>query len=291
MKPILKTEIPGAPVPRRGKVRDIYDMGDYLIIVASDRVSAFDVVLPDGIPDKGKILTGLSLFWFKQMEDIVENHIISSNPDDFPDVFQGHKEILSGRSVMVEKASVLPIECIARGYLSGSGWKSYRENGTVCGIKLPPGLKESSRLPEPIFTPSTKAAQGHDINISFEECQQIAGPKWAGALKELTLKIYKKASQIAEEKGIIIADTKMEFGMAKNGIILIDELLTPDSSRFWSKKSYKEGTSQDSYDKQIIRDYLLTLDWDMKPPAPRLPADILEKTSRRYREILEILTS
>lgn len=272
-------------------MRDIYDMGDYLIIVASDRVSAFDVVLPDGIPDKGKILTGLSLFWFKQMEDIVENHIISSNPDDFPDVFQGHKEILSGRSVMVEKASVLPIECIARGYLSGSGWKSYRENGTVCGIKLPPGLKESSRLPEPIFTPSTKAAQGHDINISFEECQQIAGPKWAGALKELTLKIYKKASQIAEEKGIIIADTKMEFGMAKNGIILIDELLTPDSSRFWSKKSYKEGTSQDSYDKQIIRDYLLTLDWDMKPPAPRLPADILEKTSRRYREILEILTS
>lgn len=291
MKPVLKTDIPGAPVPRRGKVRDIYDMGEYLVIVASDRVSAFDVVLPDGIPEKGKILTGLSLFWFKQMEDIVENHLISADPADFPDVFKAHGGMLAGRSVMVEKASVLPIECIARGYLSGSGWKSYQENGTVCGIKLPAGLKESSRLPEPIFTPSTKAAEGHDINISFEECQKIVGPKWAGILKDLTLKIYIKASEIAEGKGIIIADTKMEFGMARGKIILIDELLTPDSSRFWSKRNYKEGFAQDSYDKQIIRDYLLTLDWDMKPPAPHLPPDIMEKASRRYRDILGILTS
>jgi len=272
-------------------VRDIYDLGALLLIVATDRVSAFDVVLPDGIPDKGKILTKISLFWFKETQDIVENHIISADVKDFPEPFNRHKDILSDRSVLVKKTTVLPIECIVRGYLSGSGWKSYQADGTVCGIKLPPGLKESSKLPEPIFTPSTKAGTGHDVNISFAECERLVGTKSAEGLKGLALAIYARASEIAERKGIIIADTKMEFGMLQGGkIILIDELLTPDSSRFWSRAAYREGVSQDSYDKQIIRDYLLTLDWDQKPPAPHLPAEVMEKAARRYREIFEILT-
>jgi phosphoribosylaminoimidazole-succinocarboxamide synthase len=292
VEPVTRTEIPGVPAPRRGKVRDIYDLGDKLLIVATDRVSAFDVVLPEGIPDKGKILTKISLFWFRQMEDIVENHLISADPKDFPLPYGAHKELLADRSVLVKKTTVLPIECIVRGYLSGSGWKSYRENGCVCGLELPPGLKESSKLPEPIFTPSTKAEAGHDINISFSECERLIGTESAQSLEGLSLAVYKKASAIAEEKGIIIADTKMEFGMLPGGkIILIDELLTPDSSRFWARATYKEGVSQDSYDKQIIRDYLLTLDWDQRPPAPHLPPDIMEKAARRYREIYEILTS
>ena len=272
-------------------MRDVYDIGDKLLIVATDRVSAFDVVLPDGIPDKGKILTKISLFWFRETQDIVENHIISADVKDFPPPFNRHKELLEERSVLVWKTTVLPIECIVRGYLSGSGWKSYLEDGTVCGIKLPPGLMESSKLPEPIFTPSTKAEAGHDVNISFAECERLVSTKSAESLKGLSLAVYKKASEIAEQKGIIIADTKMEFGMLPGGkIILIDEILTPDSSRFWSKALYREGVGQDSYDKQIIRDYLLTLDWDMKPPGPHLPPEVMEKAARRYGEIYEILT-
>ncbi|MDA8088521.1 MAG: phosphoribosylaminoimidazolesuccinocarboxamide synthase [Nitrospiraceae bacterium] len=291
MKAVEKTEIEGAPKPRRGKVRDVYDLGDKLIIVATDRVSAFDVILPDAIAEKGKILTAISLFWFRQTEDIIENHIISADVKDFPPPFNRHRELLEGRSILTKKAQVLPVECIVRGYLSGSGWKSYRETGSVCGIKLPEGLKESSRLPEPIFTPSTKAAEGHDVNISFEECQRTAGTREAGLLKDYTLKIYERALSIAAKKGIIIADTKMEFGLMDGRIILIDELLTPDSSRFWSAQGYREGAGQDSFDKQIIRDALLAMGWDMLPPAPRLPEEVLLKATERYREILKTLTS
>lgn len=288
---IQRTEIPGAPEPRRGKVRDIYELGDKLLIVATDRVSAFDVVLPDAIPGKGKVLTEISLFWFRQMEDIIQNHIISAEVSDFPEPFKSHRDILSGRSILAKRATVLPVECIARGYLSGSGWKSYLEDSTVCGVKLPPGLMESSRLPAPIFTPSTKAAEGHDRNISFEEAEKIVGGKIAEELKKYTLEIYSRASAIAALKGIIIADTKMEFGMRDGKVILIDELLTPDSSRFWSGAGYAEGRGQDSYDKQIIRDYLIGTGWDFKPPAPKLPPEVLEKAAGRYGEILAILSS
>lgn len=290
-EPVFKTEIPGAPQPRRGKVRDVYDLGDKLVIVATDRVSAFDVILPDAIPDKGKILNQISLFWFRQVEDIIKNHILSADVKDFPAPFNQHAALLDGRSILAKKASVFPVECIVRGYLSGSGWKSYKENGSVCSIKLPAGLKESARLDPPIFTPSTKAAEGHDENISMEQCAHIAGNNYAQKLKEISLAVYEKARSIASKKGIIIADTKMEIGLLEGEMILVDELLTPDSSRFWSAANYKEGAGQDSYDKQIIRDYLLSTTWNMKPPAPRLPAEILEKASRRYKEILNILTS
>ncbi|MDA8089787.1 MAG: phosphoribosylaminoimidazolesuccinocarboxamide synthase [Nitrospiraceae bacterium] len=291
MKAIEKTEIEGAPAPRRGKVRDVYDLGDKLLIVATDRVSAFDVILPDAIPEKGKMLTAISLFWFRQTEDIIENHIISTDVSDFPQPFRAHRELLEGRSILAKKASVIPVECIVRGYLSGSGWKSYKETGSVCGIKLPPGLKESSKLPVPIFTPSTKAAEGHDMNISFEECERTAGTKEAGMLKDYTLKIYERARSIALKKGTIIADTKMEFGLLDGRIILIDELLTPDSSRFWSVEGYREGVGQDSFDKQIIRDALSAMDWDMQPPAPRLPEEVLLKAAARYKDILKTLTA
>ncbi|GAB4390424.1 MAG: phosphoribosylaminoimidazolesuccinocarboxamide synthase [Thermodesulfovibrionales bacterium] len=291
MDMVLKTEMPDVGEPRRGKVRDIYDLGDQLLLVVTDRVSAFDVVLPNGIPGKGKVLTEISLFWFRQMEGVVKNHVISSEVSDFPEPLRKYGEMLEGRSLLVRKAEVLPVECIVRGYLSGSGWQSYRQDGAVCGMKLPAGLKESSRLPEPIFTPSTKAASGHDINISFEEVRDIVGAERAEFLKKTSIEIYRRASAVAEKKGIIIADTKMEFGLAGGEVILIDELLTPDSSRFWSARDYAEGKSQDSFDKQIVRDYLLTLDWDKTPPGPELPAGIVEKTARRYREIAEILTS
>ncbi len=291
MKAVEKTEIEGAPRPKRGKVRDVYDLGDKLLIVATDRVSAFDVILPDAIAEKGKILTAISLFWFRQTEDIIENHIISTDVADFPAPFNRHRELLEGRSILAKKARVLPVECIVRGYLSGSGWKSYRETGSVCGIKLPAGLKESSKLPEPLFTPSTKAEQGHDENISFEECQKTAGATEARMLKDYSLKIYERARSMALKKGIIIADTKMEFGTLDGRLILIDELLTPDSSRFWSVQGYREGAGQDSFDKQIIRDALISMDWDMRPPAPRLPEEVLLKATARYREILKTLTS
>ncbi|MBI5099745.1 MAG: phosphoribosylaminoimidazolesuccinocarboxamide synthase [Nitrospirae bacterium] len=287
---VLKTDMPDIGTPRRGKVRDIYDLGEHLLLVVTDRVSAFDVVLPDGIPGKGKVLTAISVFWFKMMEDLVSNHIIAIDVKDFPQKLQKYRDILKGRSLLVKKARVLPVECIVRGYLSGSGWKSYQNDGTVCGIKLQAGMLESSKIESPIFTPSTKAESGHDMNISFDEMKKIVGEDTAQRLKDLTLQIYGKARDFAEKKGIIIADTKMEFGFFNDEIILIDELLTPDSSRFWSIKDYAPGRSQDSFDKQIVRDYLLTLDWDQTPPGPELPPDIVKKTFERYQEILRILT-
>lgn len=288
---VLKTEMPDVGVPRRGKVRDIYDLGESILLVVTDRVSAFDVVLPNGIPGKGKVLTAISVFWFKMMEDIVKNHIIAIDVRDFPQKLHKYADMLQGRSLLVKKAKVVPVECIVRGYLSGSGWKSYQKDGTVCGIKLPAGMSESSKIEQPIFTPSTKAEAGHDINISFDEMKKIIDASSAEKLKELTLNIYTEARDYAEQKGIIIADTKMEFGIYNDEIILIDELLTPDSSRFWSIKDYAPGRSQDSFDKQIVRDYLLTLDWNQTPPGPKLPEDIVKKTSERYFEILNILTT
>jgi len=290
-KIVLETNFEGVKFLRKGKVRDIYEVNDYLLIVATDRVSAFDVVLPTGIPGKGMVLTQISLFWFNQVKDIIENHVVSANIEEFPESLIKYKDILEGRSMLVRKATPLPVECIVRGYITGSGWKDYQKTGMVCGIKLPSGLKESQKLPEPIFTPSTKADQGHDINISFEETIKILGKETAEKIRELSISIYKKASEIAEKKGIIIADTKMEFGFYNGKIILIDELLTPDSSRFWSMKDYSPGKSQDSYDKQIVRDYLLSIKWDKKPPAPELPEEIVKKTSERYEEIFKILTS
>ena len=289
-KVVLKTEMPDVGMPRRGKVRDIYNLGEHLLLVVTDRVSAFDVVLPNGIPEKGKVLTAISVFWFKKMEDIVKNHIVAVDARDFPRKLQKYREMLEGRSLLVNKAAVLPVECIVRGYLSGSGWKLYQKDSMVCGIKLPAGLLESSKIEHPIFTPSTKSEACHDINISFDEMKKIAGADSAAKLKDLSLRIYERARDFAGGKGIIIADTKMEFGIYNDEIILIDELLTPDSSRFWGIKDYTPGRSQDSFDKQIVRDYLLTLDWDQTPPGPELPADIVNKTSERYQEILRILT-
>ena len=299
---VLKTEMPDVGSPRRGKVRDIYDLGEHLLLVVTDRVSAFDVVLPNGIPEKGRVLTAISVFWFEKMADIVKNHIVAVDVKDFPRNLQKYSSILEGRSLLVKKAEVPPVECIVRGYISGSGWKSYQEDGMVCGIKLPQGLVESSKIEHPVFTPSTKAESGHDINISFEETIKIVGEETALKLRDLSLGIYKRARDFAAGKGIIIADTKMEFGIYpvrnqrsshgvnNNEIILIDELLTPDSSRFWSIKDYEPGRSQDSYDKQIVRDYLLTLDWDKTPPGPKLPEEVVKKTSERYQDILKILT-
>lgn len=289
-KVVLQTEISDVGVPRRGKVRDIYDIGEYMLLVATDRISAFDVVLPNGIPGKGRVLTEISVYWFGQMEDIVKNHLVATEISDFPEKLRKYRDILEGRSMLVKKAEPMPVECIVRGYLSGSGWKEYREKGVVCGISLPEGLLESSRLDEPIFTPSTKADKGHDINISFDEMKNIAGDETAERLRELSMRIYSKASEMAEKMGIIVADTKFEFGLYNGELILIDELLTPDSSRFWSLKDYMPGKGQDSFDKQIVRDYLLTLDWDKTPPGPALPDDIVMKTAERYREIMEILT-
>lgn len=287
---ILKTEMPDVGQPKRGKVRDIYDLGEDLLLIATDRVSAFDAILPNGIPGKGRILTQISIYWFNQMKGIVDNHIISTYVAGYPERLHKYSAMLEGRSMLVKKAKPMPVECIVRGYLSGSGWKEYRDKGTVCGIKLVKGLKESARLEEPIFTPSTKADEGHDINISFDEMTIIVGPDMAEKLKDTSLRVYKKACNIAEKKGIIIADTKMEFGSHNGRLILIDELLTPDSSRFWSLKEYNPGRGQDSYDKQIIRDYLLSIEWNQQPPAPVLTEDIVLKTAGRYREIMEILT-
>ncbi|MBZ0157213.1 MAG: phosphoribosylaminoimidazolesuccinocarboxamide synthase [Alphaproteobacteria bacterium] len=287
---VMETDLKDVKFLRRGKVRDMYEVDDFFLIIATDRVSAFDVVLPNGIPGKGKVLTQISVYWFNQMRDIIENHIIATEVKDFPEVLHKYEEILEGRSMLVKKAETLPVECIVRGYLSGSGWKEYQARGTVCGIRLPGGLVESSRLEEPLFTPSTKAEEGHDVNISFEEMREIVGGDLAERLRETSLAVYRKAREIAERKGIIIADTKMEFGMHEGRMILIDELLTPDSSRFWSARDYQPGKGQDSFDKQIVRDYLLTLDWDQTYPGPQLPDDIVLKTAERYREILEILT-
>jgi phosphoribosylaminoimidazole-succinocarboxamide synthase len=288
---VLKTEMPDVGVPRRGKVRDIYDLGEHLLLVVTDRVSAFDVVLPNGIPEKGKVLTAISVFWFQKMEDIVKNHIVTADVRDFPKNLQKYKDMLKGRSLLVKKAEVPPVECIVRGYISGSGWKSYQKDGSICGIQLPEGMLESSKIEHPIFTPSTKADEGHDINIAFDKMKELVGPVMAETLKDLSIRIYERARDYAADKGIIIADTKFEFGLFNDEIILIDELLTPDSSRFWSIQDYSPGRSQDSFDKQIVRDYLLTLDWDKTPPGPELPDEIVNKTSARYQEILRILTA
>lgn len=287
---ILKTEFPDIPLLKRGKVRDIYDLGEYLLLVATDRISAFDVILPNGIPGKGRVLTKISVFWFKQMEGIIQNHVIFTNVKDFPERLRAYGDILEGRSMLVKKTSPVPVECVVRGYLSGSGWKEYKNGGTVCGISLPGELVESSKLNEPIFTPSTKAEEGHDINISFDKVADLVGSKMAERLRNVSIRVYSKAREIAEKKGIIIADTKFEFGLYEGELMLIDELLTPDSSRFWSMKGYTPGKGQDSFDKQIVRDYLLTLDWNQTYPGPVLPDEIVGKTAARYNEILKILT-
>jgi phosphoribosylaminoimidazole-succinocarboxamide synthase len=276
----------------RGKVRDIYDLGDKLLLVASDRISAFDVILPTLIPDKGKILTKLSEFWFSVMKDIIPHHLITTNVDEFPSACQTYKTALEGRSMLVKKSTPAPVECIVRGYLVGSGWKDYQQTGSVCGIRLPAGLVEASRLDQPIFTPSTKAPVGaHDVNISFDDMIGKVGRKRAEKMRDATIAIYLRAREFAEKKGIIIADTKFEFGIEGDSIMLIDEVLTPDSSRFWPADGYRPGKTPDSFDKQFVRDYLLDLHWDMKPPAPELPPEIVKKTQDKYREALRRLTS
>lgn len=286
--PLLATEIPGIPC-RRGKVRDIYDLGDRLVIVASDRISAFDWVLPTPIPDKGRILTGLTVFWLNLLK--VPNHLISTRLEDMGPEFVARRELLEGRAMLVRKAQVIPIECVARGYLAGSGWKEYKQQGTVCGIALPLGLVESQQLPEPIFTPATKEESGHDINISFEEMARRIGRETAEFLREKTLALYRQAAEHARKCGIIIADTKLEWGRLPDGqIILIDEVFTPDSSRFWPADQYRPGTSPPSFDKQFVRDWLETTGWDKNSPPPPLPAEIVEKTRAKYIEAYERLT-
>jgi phosphoribosylaminoimidazole-succinocarboxamide synthase len=289
-KEITQADLPGIKLFKRGKVRDVFDLGDKLLLVATDRISAFDSVIPSPIPDKGRILTQLSLFWFNYTKNIIDNHIITSNIKEYPKELQKFSDILDGRSVIGRKAKLIDIECIVRGYISGSAWVEYQEKGSVSGIQLPKGLKESSKLPEPIFTPSTKAAHGHDINITEAEMREIVGDKTADVLKKATLDVYKAACKHAESKGIIIADTKFEFGEVDGKIIIIDEMLTPDSSRFWPKDKYKEGGSQPSYDKQFVRDYLLAIKWDKNPPAPPLTEEVIAKTRQKYLEAYEKLT-
>ena len=287
---ISTTEFKSLSLKGRGKVRDIYDLGQQLLIVATDRISAFDVIMPNPIPDKGKILTQLSRFWFELTQEIVPNHLISTEVNDFPKEVLPYRDVLKGRSMFVEKADPLPVECVVRGYLSGSGWEEYQKGGEVCGIRLPKGLVESSRLDEPIFTPATKAEIGlHDENITFERTEKVVGKDLAQRLKAVSLEIYKKARDFAERKGILIADTKMEFGLRNGNLILIDELLTPDSSRFWPKDEYKPGGPQKSFDKQFLRDYLLSIKWNKTPPAPELPEEVILKTRQKYREAYEKL--
>jgi phosphoribosylaminoimidazole-succinocarboxamide synthase len=287
--PLMQSSLP-FPV-RRGKVRDVYDLGQQLLIVATDRISAFDCVMPNGIPDKGKILTSLSLFWFEKFTGKFENHLIAANVFDYPSSLKPHRNQIEGRSMLVKKASVIPIECVARGYLAGSGWKEYQKSRTVCGISLPAGLTQCERLPAPIFTPATKEESGHDMNISFEETVGRIGESTATQLRNRTLELYTLAARHAEERGVIIADTKFEFGRLPDGrIILIDEVLTPDSSRFWPAKEYEPGRDQASFDKQYVRNYLEKLDWNKQPPAPPLPEDVALGTRERYIEAYKMLT-
>lgn len=284
---LYQTDLKGLKLVNRGKVRDIYDLGEHLLIVATDRISAFDVIMPNPIPGKGEILTRLSEFWFRQLADIVGNHLVTTDVEKFPDACRPHRDVLKGRSMLVRKAKPLPVECIVRGYITGSAWKDYTNGKPVSGIRLPAGLRESARLPEPIFTPSTKAPEGeHDLPISTEEMARLVGKELTERIIALSLAIYRRADEIGTSAGIIIADTKMEFGLAGDELILIDEVLTPDSSRFWPKDDYAEGRGQKSYDKQFLRDYLLSLRWDQKPPAPQLPPDIIEKTHQKYEEAL-----
>ncbi len=288
---VRQTDFPDLKLLQRGKVRDVYDLGDRLLMVATDRLSAFDVVLPDPIPDKGRVLTQISLFWFEQMRPLVENHVITADVDQYPEVCRPYVDQLRGRSMLVKKCQPLAIECVVRGYLSGSGWKSYRQSGRVCGIALPAGLKESDRLPEPLFTPSTKAEAGqHDENIDFAAAARIVGAQLAEQVRDLSLSIYRRGAELADAKGIIIADTKFEFGLLDGRLILIDEVMTPDSSRFWPKAGYLPGGVQQSFDKQYVRDYLLTLEWNQKPPAPALPTEVIQATRAKYLEALTRLT-
>jgi phosphoribosylaminoimidazole-succinocarboxamide synthase len=287
---VLKTEIPGAKLFNRGKVRDIYAIDDNLLIVASDRISAFDVVMNEGIPGKGIVLTQISKFWFEQTAEITPNHFVTDDVSKFPEPFNQHETILKGRSMLVKKSLPLPVECIVRGYLAGSGWKEYRKQGTLHEQPLSAGLQESSKLPEPLFTPSTKAEERHDLNITYEDMVELVGEELSPQIKEKSLNIYKRGLEIADQRGIIIADTKFEFGHVADQIILIDEVLTPDSSRFWPKEHYSPGKSQPSLDKQYVRDFLETLDWDKTPPPPTLPEEVVYNTSKKYQEILRILT-
>jgi phosphoribosylaminoimidazole-succinocarboxamide synthase len=287
--PLLRTSLPGVTPWKQGKVRDVYDLGDRLLVVATDRLSAFDVVLPTGIPGKGVILTQMSLFWFRLLDDVVPNHVVSANVDEYPAGLRSFREQLEGRSMIVHKTAVLPVECVVRGYLAGSGWKDYRTTGAVCGIALPSGLAESGRLEPPIFTPATKAEQGHDENISFETMVATVGRERAAEVRRVSLEIYSRARAHAEARGIILADTKFEFGVHDGRLIWIDEALTPDSSRFWPRDQYAEGRSQPSFDKQYVRDYLETLDWDKQPPGPELPPDVVAHTVDKYVEAFERL--
>ncbi len=287
---LISTDFPEIGSPRRGKVRDVYDLGDNLLIVATDRLSAFDVVLPTGIPDKGKVLTKLSIYWFHEIEKSIRNHIVEVDADRYPEKLKKYADILRDRSMIVKKADPFPVECVVRGYLAGSGWSDYLKTGSVCGITLPENLTESAKLEEPVFTPTTKAEEGHDLNISFDEMSRIVGEDAARSLRRSSIEVYRNGRDVAEKKGIIVADTKFEFGMVDGEIILIDEVLTPDSSRFWSIDRYRVGQPQDSYDKQIVRDYLNTLTWNKQYPGPELPPEVAEKTRARYIEILEILT-
>lgn len=287
---LLKTEFGGLKLFRRGKVRDVYDLGDRLLIVSTDRISCFDVVLPCGIPSKGRVLTGLSCFWFDYIKGIVPHHLVTVDVEKYPKELQRYRGELQGRSMLVVKTRPLPVECIVRGYLSGSGWKEYKKSQSVCGIALPAGLKESDKLPQIIFTPSTKAEEGHDINVDQQYVNSLIGKETADKIARLSIEIYRAASDYALSRGIIIADTKFEFGLNNGEVTLIDEVLTPDSSRFWPRDLYAPGRSQPSFDKQFVRDYLETLDWDKTPPAPMLPGDIIEKTSAKYLEAFKKIT-
>jgi phosphoribosylaminoimidazole-succinocarboxamide synthase len=291
METIRETNFSNLKLANRGKVRDIYEVGEYLLIVATDRISAFDVVMDDPVPDKGRILTQISIFWFEKLSSIIDNHLITADPDEYPESCKPYRDHLIGRSMLVHRAEPLPAECVVRGYLSGSGWLEYQAQGRISGISLAEGFKESSQLPEPIFTPATKAAPGtHDENISFEEVARILGEDTARELRTISLELYQYGRDFASERGIIIADTKFEFGLAKGRLMLIDEVLTPDSSRFWPMAEYTPGRAQESFDKQFLRDYLNGLDWPKRPPPPKLPPEVIHITRKKYLEVLERLT-
>ncbi len=288
---LLQTDFPDLELYASGKVRDLYRLdNEHLLFVATDRISAFDYVLATGIPNKGRVLTQLSLFWFDFLKDVVPNHLVTADVDRYPRSLREHASLLRGRSMMVVRADMVAVECVVRGYLSGSAWKEYQAGGTVCGIRLPAGLKESEKLPEPIFTPSTKATSGHDENIPFSEMKRLAGPKLSEELRDLSLNIYRKAADYAAERGIIIADTKFEFGRTARGLTLADEVLTPDSSRFWPAESYRPGQGQESFDKQYVRDYLEEIRWNKRPPAPALPSEVVSRTGDKYLEAYRRLT-
>jgi len=289
-RPVVSTDLPGLKLLKRGKVRDVYDLGDSLLIVATDRISAFDSILPTGIPLKGKILTALSEFWFDMMRDLAPNHLIRTDVRQMGDKVARHASVLAGRSMQGRKAEVVPVECVVRGYLAGSGWKEYQERGVICGTRLPKGLQQSDRLPEPVFTPATKAESGHDENISFDRMVEIVGRETAAFVREKSIAIYERAAAYAFERGVIICDTKLEWGRVDGELILIDEILTPDSSRFWSADGYRPGISPPSFDKQYVRDYLDAIGWNHEPPAPPLPDEVVRKTTEKYLDALRRLT-